>query len=75
MEKLLTLTITNYDTDQFEQSNDILANYHSYQKVAYHHYGSIYIIEVVDNNMGYLCSIWDSLKDLGVDLAIRNFER
>lgn len=75
MKKLLTLTITCYDADQFTTCIETVKQFHTYNKIAYHQYQTIYVINITDDNLGYLCSIWDSVEPTGADLAIRNFVR
>ena len=71
----LMLTITCYSVEQFNACEEQIKQYHAYNKITYHQYQTILLIEITDDNLGYLCGIWDAVEDTGVDLAIRNFAR
>ena len=75
MNKDLMLTITCYTAEQFDVCNTTVQQFHTYNKIAYHQYQTIYLIEITDTNLPYLCSIWDAVKESGADLAIRNYAR
>lgn len=74
MDKLLTLTVTCYDTNMF----DTCAQYLKKQGIIglyYHNYDTIYQIDVVDNSRDLISKIWSVLESYGVELTLRNYKR
>ena len=71
----LMLTITCYSVEQFNACEDQIKQFHTYNKITYHQYQTILLIEITDDNLDYLCGIWGAVEDTGADLAIRNFAR